>query len=296
MKNLFSTLFFLAAFLTVGSLQAQNPNIVSNPSFENNNSGLSSTAHATPPGFVSGVNYLSSSSISGGFVFPGWTGSYTACTLMNNTKTTNDLALPAVDGYQYLNIGSTMSPLTQTLNVTPNTTYYVCVQGGTRATSGGGSAVLMQIDGATVVDGSFVAVGGSGGAPAFLPSTIGSFTPTSSTAELTIEYATYTGGGTAYTPVIDYVYVGTENYCPATASELPPSADSDSDGVVDASDNCPGTPSGTTVDAQGCPDTDGDAAVGLADPDGSDPCNPDSNDAACGTCNAGSAAPALIQN
>ncbi|MCR9103047.1 MAG: hypothetical protein NXI25_24045 [bacterium] len=69
--------------------------------------------------------------------------------------------------------------------------------------------------------------------------------------------------------------------------------DTDGDGVADADDNCPGTASGTTVDAQGCPDTDGDAVVGLADPDGSDPCNPDPNDAACNSsnCNAGTAAP-----
>lgn len=71
------------------------------------------------------------------------------------------------------------------------------------------------------------------------------------------------------------------------------SNDADGDGVVDANDNCPGTPSGTIVDAQGCPDTDGDGTVGVADPDGSDPCNPNPNDPACtgGGCNAGSVAP-----
>ena len=33
--------------------------------------------------------------------------------------------------------------------------------------------------------------------------------------------------------------------------------DSDSDGVADSADRCPGTPSGTLVDARGCPMTDG---------------------------------------
>jgi hypothetical protein len=51
---------------------------------------------------------------------------------------------------------------------------------------------------------------------------------------------------------------------------VPPPIDSDGDGVPDGSDNCPGTPPGTPVDANGCPlpsDSDGDGV-----PDGSDLC------------------------
>ena len=48
----------------------------------------------------------------------------------------------------------------------------------------------------------------------------------------------------------------------------PPPADSDGDGVDDTNDQCPGTPAGATVDAQGCPsDTDGDGVY-----DGIDQC------------------------
>src|SRR4029078_10725842 len=35
----------------------------------------------------------------------------------------------------------------------------------------------------------------------------------------------------------------------------PPPADADGDGVPDSSDQCPGTPAGTQVDATGCPIT-----------------------------------------
>ncbi len=294
MKNLFSTLFFLAAFLTVGSLQAQNPNIVSNASFELNNSSLSSTAHASA-GSVNGVNYQNFNA-----TFTDWSGN--AIQVLNNLQLSNGSPLSATDGYQYITLhnGSGVD-LSQTLNVTPGTTYYVCANGASGSAIGG-ATIRIDVDGSTLVDyTTFDGQGGSGTTPSFSPSSIGSFTPTTNTVEfvvaesLTSPYNGNNGNGTSGT-LVDYVYVGTANYCPATASELPP--DADSDGVADANDNCPGTPSGTTVDAQGCPDTDGDAAVGLADPDGSDPCNPDSNDAACGggPCGAGSTAPTFGGN
>jgi len=52
------------------------------------------------------------------------------------------------------------------------------------------------------------------------------------------------------------------------AKEVPP-ADTDGDGVIDPTDQCPATPPGTTVDAVGCPlapaDTDGDGVVDTLD-------------------------------
>ena len=45
-----------------------------------------------------------------------------------------------------------------------------------------------------------------------------------------------------------------------------PPADSDKDGVIDANDKCPGTPSGVAVDSKGCPlDSDKDGVVDSAD-------------------------------
>ncbi len=52
------------------------------------------------------------------------------------------------------------------------------------------------------------------------------------------------------------------------AAPPPQPEDSDGDGVLDADDQCPGTPAGTQVDAKGCPlDSDGDGVV-----DGKDQC------------------------
>ncbi|MFI5307612.1 MAG: OmpA family protein [Polyangiales bacterium] len=52
---------------------------------------------------------------------------------------------------------------------------------------------------------------------------------------------------------------------PVPALALAPS-DSDGDGVSDASDKCPGTPAGVTVDASGCPlDADGDGVADYLD-------------------------------
>jgi OmpA-OmpF porin, OOP family len=54
---------------------------------------------------------------------------------------------------------------------------------------------------------------------------------------------------------------------PAEQSDAtPPPADSDNDGVVDASDQCPDTRAGLEVDATGCPtDPDGDGVIGAND-------------------------------
>jgi len=63
-------------------------------------------------------------------------------------------------------------------------------------------------------------------------------------------------------------------------------ADTDRDGVIDAIDQCPNTPTGATVNANGCSDGDGDGffpgAVGdLNDPDDADPCVPDNSSIDC---------------
>lgn len=62
--------------------------------------------------------------------------------------------------------------------------------------------------------------------------------------------------------------------------------DSDSDGVIDAIDQCPNTPSGSVVNGSGCSDVDGDGffpgAVGdLNDPNDADPCVPDNSSIDC---------------
>ncbi|MEO1336438.1 MAG: thrombospondin type 3 repeat-containing protein, partial [Myxococcota bacterium] len=63
---------------------------------------------------------------------------------------------------------------------------------------------------------------------------------------------------------------GTPSGTPVGSDGCPVAADSDGDGVVDGSDQCPGTPAGTPVGSDGCPlavDSDGDGVV-----DGSDQC------------------------
>ncbi|MEL6122841.1 MAG: thrombospondin type 3 repeat-containing protein, partial [Bacteroidota bacterium] len=62
--------------------------------------------------------------------------------------------------------------------------------------------------------------------------------------------------------------------------------DGDQDGVLDADDNCPNTPAGLGVDANGCADRDADgffpgAEGALFDPDDLDQCTPDSSAAVC---------------
>ncbi len=62
--------------------------------------------------------------------------------------------------------------------------------------------------------------------------------------------------------------------------------DSDRDGIADLVDQCPNTPLGATVNAQGCADADDDGffpgAVGaLNDPDDNDPCVPDDSSIEC---------------
>lgn len=60
---------------------------------------------------------------------------------------------------------------------------------------------------------------------------------------------------------IAYTFGGKSKPAPAPAPVAP--ADSDGDGVIDANDQCPGTPAGVAVDANGCElDSDGD---GVAD-------------------------------
>ncbi|MGA8203225.1 MAG: OmpA family protein [Woeseiaceae bacterium] len=63
-----------------------------------------------------------------------------------------------------------------------------------------------------------------------------------------------------------HIPFGSEKEPPAPAYVPPP--DSDGDGVIDANDQCPGTPAGVSVDARGCPpDSDGDGV-----PDHKDQC------------------------
>ena len=45
---------------------------------------------------------------------------------------------------------------------------------------------------------------------------------------------------------------GIDENCNGMADDAPVITDTDGDGVVDADDNCPGTPAGTAVDANGC--------------------------------------------
>ncbi|MDQ8157509.1 MAG: thrombospondin type 3 repeat-containing protein, partial [Gemmatimonadota bacterium] len=65
--------------------------------------------------------------------------------------------------------------------------------------------------------------------------------------------------------------VDAEDRCPNTPTGTPVSAegcplDSDGDGVIDAQDRCPNTPRGTAVNATGCPlDADGDGVVDAQD-------------------------------
>lgn len=56
----------------------------------------------------------------------------------------------------------------------------------------------------------------------------------------------WSGGSYQYTQYVTYKYVPDTETC-----DLPP--DEDGDGVIDSSDNCPGTPPATPVDASGCP-------------------------------------------
>jgi outer membrane protein OmpA-like peptidoglycan-associated protein len=65
--------------------------------------------------------------------------------------------------------------------------------------------------------------------------------------------------------------IDAEDRCPNTPTGTPVSAegcplDSDGDGVIDAQDRCPNTPRGTAVNATGCPlDADGDGVVDAQD-------------------------------
>jgi hypothetical protein len=65
-----------------------------------------------------------------------------------------------------------------------------------------------------------------------------------------------TGSGVGVGPQVDYTPWQTS---PGGACVGP---DGDGDGVTDSDDDCPGTPTGTQVNADGCPDADGD---GIAD-------------------------------
>lgn len=70
---------------------------------------------------------------------------------------------------------------------------------------------------------------------------------------------------------------GGGNSSPEPAPPPPPIQDADSDGVVDASDNCASTPSGASVDANGCAasqlDTDNDGLSDLVDSCSGTPAN-----------------------
>ncbi|WP_336365640.1 OmpA family protein [Marinobacter sp. C2H3] len=60
--------------------------------------------------------------------------------------------------------------------------------------------------------------------------------------------------------------VGSPEPAPAPAPAPMPPADSDNDGVIDATDQCPNTPAGTSVDTLGCElDSDNDGVVNSAD-------------------------------
>ncbi|MBB3182694.1 OOP family OmpA-OmpF porin [Halomonas fontilapidosi] len=54
--------------------------------------------------------------------------------------------------------------------------------------------------------------------------------------------------------------------CADTSPAMEPPRDTDGDGVIDADDQCPGTPAGVAVDAVGCPlDSDGDGVPDYQD-------------------------------
>ncbi len=78
-------------------------------------------------------------------------------------------------------------------------------------------------------------------------------------------------GGMAPMPaLVDHAADLAAYVCHGNPGDPAPVPDADGDGVADADDQCPGTPAGTAVDAQGCPvvtppaDADGD---GVADAD-----------------------------
>lgn len=93
-------------------------------------------------------------------------------------------------------------------------------------------------------------------------------------------------GQTVYALVDGNASLVTSGYNLAVSCIDEPDPDTDGDGVIDADDQCPNTPSGAMVDVNGCSDADGDGffpgAIGdLFDPDDSDPCNPDASSIDC---------------
>jgi len=63
-----------------------------------------------------------------------------------------------------------------------------------------------------------------------------------------------------------YAWGGDMSPKPAAVTPPPKPADTDGDGIEDAMDNCPATPSGVTVDSQGCPvDSDADGVADYLD-------------------------------
>ncbi len=77
----------------------------------------------------------------------------------------------------------------------------------------------------------------------------------------TCEYVINYGGDTTYS--ITETTPGVYNKVESCDTTTPPPVDTDGDGVIDSMDDCPNTPAGTTVDANGCEvttpiDSDGD--------------------------------------
>ena len=175
-------IFTFFSILSAATVSAQT-NIVTNPSFESNNSGLRNTSHA-PAGFVPNVNFKV------GTTYTGWTGG--TANAFNNIIYTNAID-KAYDGFIFIEINGVT--LSQTLTVIPNTTYYVT---GRATNTGTANQETLGI----YIDGELITSAGNSGTPAWQQAPITSFTPTSST--VTLELKPELGS-----PVIDLIYVGT---------------------------------------------------------------------------------------
>jgi len=117
----------------------------------------------------------------------------------------------AFDGDLFIEIGSSIS---QTVNVTPNTTYYVCCRIGSVAATGEVGAIF--IDGVEVTRTTGVP------APAWGVMPLGAFTTGATTTSVTYEYRSLINS-----PRIDLLYLGTDPVCPTSFN------DADGDGIDD---------------------------------------------------------------
>ena len=172
-------IFTLFSILYTETVSAQQTNIVINPSFELNSSSLSTTSLA-PTGKVNGTNFRTKRS------FTGWTG---IATVQNNYDGNR-----AAGGYQYIEVDKDAG-LSQVLNVTPGTTYYVTGRASNIATT-------IQETLGIYIDGTLITSAGNIGTFAWRSAPIKSFTPTNSTVTLEIK-------STLSSPAADLIYVGT---------------------------------------------------------------------------------------